>query len=380
MKTRLLIISIIIGLIVSSGFAFIYNEMFNCLSPPGWLKMPRTFSFSDCLEQFASGNLSHYTRDSDTSSKEIFQFIQVIRPGDETLENFNGVIFDKRLGPEHWYNFFTNDPFKTFNTGSTGITLKGINSIDDLHGAIVNISGIRTDRDLGIQVYELQIFDSLIPSSTTGSVSNMKSILNVSLDTLYEDPDSYYNRFIRITGELREHENMLAYAGVGCDAAKYTTSDEFIPDGPSSRQLYVGEKFVGIRIDTHNDLGKVENELPSELKNNQVEIMGIFVPNIVDKGKCDHVIHKSGYILTKLDDIKIPSKDVPAESERKILQCYGIFNCNVSSQYFESCIGAKKNGVTIEQLCLDSDITIDNGCATIVFPDSTKTVSCHYED
>ena len=67
------------------------------------------------------------------------------------------------------------------------------------------------------------------------------------------------------------------------------------------------------------------------------------------------------------------------ESERKILQCYGIFNCNISSQYFESCIGAKKNGVTIEQLCLDSDITIDNGCATIVFPDGTKTVSCHYE-
>ena len=67
------------------------------------------------------------------------------------------------------------------------------------------------------------------------------------------------------------------------------------------------------------------------------------------------------------------------EPERKILECYGIFHCNVSSQYFESCIGAKKNGVTIEQLCLDSDITIDNGCATIKFPDGTGTVSCHYE-
>jgi len=289
MKTKLLI-TIIIGLVISSGFAFIYNEMSDCLNPPGWLKMPRTFSFSDCLEQFANGNLPHYTRDSNTSSKEIIQIIQVIKPGDETLENFEGVIFDKRLGPDHWYNFFTNDYFKTFNTGSTGITLEGINSIDDLHGAIVNISGIRTDRDLGIQVYELQILDSLIPSSTTGSVSNMKSILNVSIDTLYEDPDSYYNRFIRITGELREHETTLAYGGVGCDTAKYTTSDEFIPDFPSSRQLYFDEKFVGIRIDSHNDLGKVENELTSELKNKQVEIMGVFVPNIVDKGKCEHFI------------------------------------------------------------------------------------------
>jgi hypothetical protein len=83
-------------------------------------------------------------------------------------------------------------------------------------------------------------------------------------------------------------------------------------------------------------------------------------------------------------DIKFNSSSaiVPSniESERKILECYGIFNCNVSSQYFESCIDAKKNGVTIEQLCLDSDITIDNGCATIVFPDSTKTVSCHYDN
>ena len=68
------------------------------------------------------------------------------------------------------------------------------------------------------------------------------------------------------------------------------------------------------------------------------------------------------------------------ESEREILQCYGTFNCNTSNPYFESCIGAKKKGVTIEQLCFDSDITIDNGCATIVFPDGTKTVSCHYED
>ena len=34
MKTKLLIITIIIGLVISSGFAFIYNEMSDCLNPP----------------------------------------------------------------------------------------------------------------------------------------------------------------------------------------------------------------------------------------------------------------------------------------------------------------------------------------------------------
>ena len=122
--------------------------MSDCLHPPGWVKLSRTFSFSYCLEQFANGNLPHYTGDADTYSKEIVQIVQVVRPGDETLENFEGVIFDKRLGPDHWYSFFINDPLKTFNTGSTGIRLEGIDSIDDLHGVIINISGIRTEKIL----------------------------------------------------------------------------------------------------------------------------------------------------------------------------------------------------------------------------------------
>jgi len=33
--------------------------------------------------------------------------------------------------------------------------------------------------------------------------------------------------------------------------------------------------------------------------------MGVFVPSVVERGHCDHVIHKSGYILTKLDDIEV---------------------------------------------------------------------------
>ena len=302
MKTRLVVV-IIIGIIISGGFAFVYAQMYDCLHPPPWLKIPRSYSLADCLQRYADGTLPHYTQDTRTSGEEIIQVIQVTRPGDETLEEFEGVIFDKRLGPGHWYSFFTNDLFKTFNTGSTGIGLEGINSIDDLHGKIVKISGIRTERDLGIQVYEIFVLDSLIPESNTFT----KDIWDVSLDSLYDEPDQYYNRIIRITGELREHEKRLEYAGSGCDTAKYTTSDEFRPDLPSTRQLYVGEKFVGVRIGSPDDLGMAESvKLPMELKNNQVEITGVFVPNIVDKkGECNHVIYKSGYILTEFEKIKI---------------------------------------------------------------------------
>lgn len=301
MKTKIISV-IIILVIISTGTAYLYDQMYDCLFPPMWLKLPRIYGLGDCLQMYADGTLPHYTRgDSVTSGQEITQVIQVIRPGDETLEEFEGVIFDKRLGTAHWYSFFTNDLFKTFNTDSNGIKLEGINSINDLHGKVVKISGIRTERDLGVKVYELFILDSLIPKGN----SVTKDIWDVSLDSLYDDPDQYYNRFIRITGELREQENNLGYAGVGCDTAKYTTSDEFLPDFPSTHKLYVDEKLVGVRIGSPNDLGKAESiKLPMELKNKQVVITGLFVPNIVDKGECNHVLHKSGYILTDFEKIK----------------------------------------------------------------------------
>ena len=84
------------------------------------------------------------------------------------------------------------------------------------------------------------------------------------------------------------------------------------------------------------------------------------LPNGVTKENFQECVD---FILEKRTTVELENENV--KSKRKILECYGIFNCNVSSQYFESCIGAKKNGVTIEQLCLDSDITIDDGGATM---------------
>lgn len=224
--------------------------------------------------------------------------IEIKESASQTLEEFEGIIIDKRLGPLHSYHFFTNDPFKTFNTGSTGIKLEGLNTIDELHGKHAKLFGIRTDKDLGIEIYKLQILDSLIPQGNALD----KSVREVSLDELTKNPDKYYNQMIKISGELQEYENSLAYAGVGCDTAKYTTSDEFVPDFPSSRHLHVGEKKIGVRIGTHDDLGKADPLLTPELKT-QVEIEGIFVPNLVDSGQCEHIIHKSGYLLTELDNI-----------------------------------------------------------------------------
>ena len=223
-----------------------------------------------------------------------------------TKIQLEGIIMDMRLGPDHQYSFFTNDPRYTFSTGSEGITLEGLDSKDDLHGKIVKLSGTRTQRDLGIRVDDFVVTGSLISSpKIPNPVLNAKDTVNVSLDDLYENPDQYYNRFVRVAGELSEHEREILYAGVGCNTAKYTTSDEFVSDGPSSRHLQDGDKIIGVRIGTSDDLGKVKEQLPSELKTNKVTVMGIFVPSVVEQGHCDHVIHKSGYILTKLDDIKI---------------------------------------------------------------------------
>ena len=221
---------------------------------------------------------------------------------DTTLEEFNGVIMDMTLGGGHSYHFFTNELFKIFNTGSNGVTLEGVNHIENLHGKQVKLLGVRTDRDLGIQVQKLEIQDSLIPKGEPFG----KVVRSVTIDDLYQNPDKFYNQIILVSGDLSEYEHPLAYAGVGCTTTKYITSDIFVPDFPSTRHLHEGEKKVGVRIGTHDDLGMAESfNLPDEMKNNRVEVRGVFVPNIVKTGSCDHVLSKSGYVLTTMDDIII---------------------------------------------------------------------------
>jgi hypothetical protein len=62
--------------------------------------------------------------------------------------------------------------------------------------------------------------------------------------------------------------------------------------------------------------------------------------------------------------------------EYLVLKCLALFHCDISSDTFQSCIDAKKNGVTIEQLCTESNIAIDDGCTNVEFPDGAWIASC----
>lgn len=239
------------------------------------------------------------------AQKMEFESFSIVQGTDIELE---GVIVDMRLGSAHQYSLFTNDPRFTFSTGSNGIKLEGLHDKNDLNGKIVKLSGMRTQRDLGIYVNNYKIIDSLVPSFRTLNVSNAKDILDVSVAEIYENPEKYYNRFVRVAGDLSEYETHIAYAGVGCDTAKYEISDEFSSDFPSSRHLQDGDKIIGVRIGANDNLGKVTKPLPDELKSNKVTVMGVFVPSVVETGSCYHTIHKSGHILTDLDEIRLLEK------------------------------------------------------------------------
>lgn len=306
MKTRLLIIIGIIttGIIIALTFGTLeYQIEFNqnCHDDNG-----KVTGFLTCMS----------IREDFAEPQHVVSDPSLVEGTEIQLE---GVIMDMRLGPDHQYSFFTNDPHYVFNTDSDGITLEGINKDDDLHGKIVKLSGTRTERDLGIKVNELVVLDSLIPKENSRS----EIVHKVSLDELTNNPDKYYNQTIFISGQLEEYETGLAYAGVGCNTAKYTTSDEFVSDFPSSRHLYDGDKRIGVRIGTSDDLGKVNNPLPDELKINKVIMIGVFVPNVVNSGMCEHIIHKSGYLLTKLEDIHVilhpePEPERTSEDEMKL--------------------------------------------------------------
>ena len=225
-----------------------------------------------------------------------------------TKIELEGIIVDMRLDSAHQYSLFTNDPRFTFSTGSNGINLTGLHDENDLNGKIVKLSGTRMQRDLGIYVNNYEVIDSLIPLHGSLNISNAKDILDVSITEIYENPENYYNRFVRVAGDLSEYETDILHAGVGCDTAKYELSDDFSSDFPSSRHLQDGDKIIGVRIGAHDDLGKATKSLPDELKSNKVTVTGVFVPSVVEKGHCYHTIHKSGYILTELDEIRILEK------------------------------------------------------------------------
>ncbi len=220
------------------------------------------------------------------------------------IYEFKGVIIDQRLGKElHEYHFFTNELSK-IDTGSSGIQLEGIDQMDDLDGKYVQLFGsISKKGEEIITVDEIRTLYSIIPTEIPGNM-----ILQASINEIHANPDKYYNQMIIIKGELQEHDaDVMVHRGVGCNNAKFTTSDEFVAEFISSQQLYdENDKHLGVRIGSPDNIGisKLER-LPIELKNNQVEMTGIFVPTLRDMNSCNTIIHKSGYILTDYDKIKV---------------------------------------------------------------------------
>jgi hypothetical protein len=60
-----------------------------------------------------------------------------------------------------------------------------------------------------------------------------------------------------------------------------------------------------------------------------------------------------------------------------VLDCFQlIFHCDSESEYFEDCIGAKKDGITIEEICSSFEFVITDGCATIDFGDGNRMITC----
>lgn len=220
------------------------------------------------------------------------------------MTEFNGVIVDQSLDARHFYSLYTNDTSEKFNIGSNGISLEGLNNIDGLDGKYIKIFGTLVQvphNEDEIRVDTFQIIGSLVPKANP--TRNMSQ--QITLEELYSNPDKYYNQTVTITGQLREYDYPIAYAGVGCSSAQFTTSDIFVPDFVSRHQLYDGQNYIGVRIGGSDDVGYSPTErLPADLKNKSVSVTGIFVPEIHDTGMCMHVLHKSGYLLTDFSKIQ----------------------------------------------------------------------------
>ena len=72
MKTRLLIIIGITGVIILGSGSYAYSQMYDCLNPPLWMKI--SFGFERCFQLFINGNLPDWTQ-----AKEDYETKQTLR-------------------------------------------------------------------------------------------------------------------------------------------------------------------------------------------------------------------------------------------------------------------------------------------------------------
>ena len=69
MKTRPIAIVITI-IVISSLFVYLYDQMYDCLNPPMWMKHPRHYGLGDCLQMYYDRTLPDYTQARENHARE----------------------------------------------------------------------------------------------------------------------------------------------------------------------------------------------------------------------------------------------------------------------------------------------------------------------
>lgn len=69
MNTRIVAI-VIAAIVISSIFVYLYDQMYDCLNPPLWMKHPRHYGLDDCLRMYYEGTLPDYTQARENFARE----------------------------------------------------------------------------------------------------------------------------------------------------------------------------------------------------------------------------------------------------------------------------------------------------------------------
>ena len=105
MNTSLLII-FAIGMIVMGSSVYLYDQMYDCLNHPMWMKHPRDYGIDDCLQMYYDGTLPDYTIAHENYEEKTFNQSMKQKATDAfemTLEKYN--IKSKQLTVQDGYKW-----------------------------------------------------------------------------------------------------------------------------------------------------------------------------------------------------------------------------------------------------------------------------------
>lgn len=83
---KISVVAVVAVIGVSSFLAYLYDQMYDCLNPPMWIKHPRHYGLDDCLKMYAEGTLPDYTQMREDHAKEQAHREQMIESFSEIPE------------------------------------------------------------------------------------------------------------------------------------------------------------------------------------------------------------------------------------------------------------------------------------------------------